>query len=106
MHVEIAAPVLFGIISFTFAFLAVQIDKKHGLLQFMFLILSLSSMYMGLNLLRLFFLNGFDHLPLVAEADYLFTLMNWLTWIIYLLIAYFVITFAFNFLQKKENVGR
>lgn len=93
-----------ALFAFVFAYLAVNIDKRHGPLQIFFIILSM--FFMGADALVLSTIAneaGSTNVESLIDS----TILNPLIWIIIVVIAYFLIYFIYNVLMdmadKKER---
>lgn len=97
---EVVAAVAIGSMIFTFAYLAVNIDKKHGALQFFFIMFSMFSMVWG----QAFLIESYN-VDVPTESTLISILNSFysiLIWVPVIVAFYFIIVFIWNIFAKKK----
>ena len=99
MPIDAGTAIMLGSFIFTFAFLSVQIDKKHGALQVLFLALSFYTILLATSISVNFAQTGTEGeiLPVMLGG------YNVFIWTVILVIFYLVIMFFWNIFRKDKK---
>lgn len=96
---EVSATLGFGIFAFIFAFLSINMHKKHGTLQLLFLFLSIFTIFLGTGII--IEIGEEANVPSVTGIAVIG--LKILTWVIWLLVAYFLVYFIYQVAMKMAD---
>lgn len=99
MAYDIAAVLGLGIFASIFAYLSMNLSKKHGSLQILFMFLSVFLIYLSIgSIAEVGTIIGFVSVTNIAVIE-----LKIITWIMYFLVAYFLVYFIYHTFMKTAG---
>lgn len=101
MSYIIAMPIGVGVLIFSFLFIATQLEKKHGMLKMMFFVLSLVFAVMDVWLMA----RSAEMVGMIEMSTVIYSAMTGLTYILLLVIFYFILDFLNDTFDILSRLG-